>query len=397
MQPMMQPPTPQSPTPRPAAAAAPKPKPKPKAATSTRPVATGSIDGGGAGGGTRISVLVNGEPITAYEIEQRARLLALQTNIQDRVQSNMKQLATSDSVNARWKEIVQETINANPGKSREQVIAIVQERQKSFAQGLQKQAAESARASVLPGLRTEARKELIGEQIKLQEAKAVGATPDESAIDDLVKDIASRNKMTPQQFTQHFAGLGVDISTFKARFRAQLAWSDAIRRKFGHLAVPNNRDIDRLVQKDGGGEDQVELDLQRIIVPIPAKLDQNAMAQRLAEAEGLQRQFTSCKSTGTLAAKVPGARLEKIGSRLASSFPEPTKTMLANVSKNEDMIPPTMTSGGIELLAVCSRRVVKAVEEKRNQKAAELRQGNFELLSRKHLRDLTDSAVVENR
>jgi peptidyl-prolyl cis-trans isomerase SurA len=56
-----------------------------------------------------------------------------------------------------------------------------------------------------------------------------------------------------------------------------------------------------------------------------------------------------------------------------------------------------MTSGGVELYAVCERQVVKAGEEKRNQKANELRQEQFERLARKHLKDLMDVAVIENR
>lgn len=395
MQPAPQPPPqPQQP------AAAPKPKPKPKVTAKPKEDgATGDGDGTVKGpSSTRISVLVNGDPITAYEIEQRARLIALSSgaDIQARAQATMKQLATSEAVNARWKQIVQDTINANQGKTREQILAIIQERQKAYSMGLQKQAIESARSSVLPGMRAKAREELIEEQIKLQDARRAGASPDEGTVEDLVKDLAQRNKMSTAEFTRHFAGMGIDISTLKSKFRAQLAWTDGVRKQYGHLAQPSQRDLDRALVNFSGGDDELELQLRRIVLSVPPKVDQRAMAQRLAEAESLQAQFKECRLMGALAAKVQGARLDDLGSRNPKAFPEPSKTLLMNAPDNT-MIPPTMTSSGIELIAVCSRRVIKATDVKRNELAQDERRAAFERLASGHLRRLKDSAIIENR
>lgn len=391
-------PPPQAAPQPPPATAAPKPRPKPRVAA--RPKEDGeTADGAGSVKGaanTRIALLVNGDPITAYEIEQRARLMALGSDIQSRAQEAMKRLATSEAVNARWKQIVQDTIKQYQGsKTREQIIAIIQEKQKAYSVGLQKQAVEGARAAVLPGLREKAKQELIEEQIKLQDAKRNGAMPENSMVDDLVKDIAQRNKMNLQQFAQHFGGMGIDISTLKSRFRTQLAWTDTVRKQYGHLAMPGNREIDVRI-KDASGEDQLELQLHRIVIPVPPKLDQRSMAQKLSEAEQLQRQFSTCRGTGALAAKVQGARFENMGARRLSTFSEPSRSMLLS-AQDDTMIPPTMTSTGIELLAVCGRRVIKAVDERRNEEAAKLRQDNFERLARAHLRRLMDNAVIENR
>ena len=393
--PQFQPP-PQQATPQTA-----KPKPRPVAKAAPKVVAAANSETGGASSTgparTGIAVLVNGEPITNYEIDQRARLLGLQnSDMGSRVQENMKRMVQSEDVNKRWKAIVDETVAANQGKTREQIIAIVQDKQKAFTLGLQKQAVDSARASAVPGMREKAKSELIEEQVKNQEARKVGTAPDEAMIENIVKDIAGRNKLTAAQFTQHFASQGVDIATFKARFRAQQAWAEAVKRKFGHMVNPNNRDIDKLVQQGGAGEDLLELQLQRIVVPIPAKLDQKSMAQRLAEAEQLHQQFETCKSTPRLASKIEGARYEDMGTRKPTNFSEPTRTLLLN-AKDEEMIPPNMTSGGIELIAVCGRKVIKATDEQRNQKAAELRQDEFERISKKHLRDVMADAVIEFR
>jgi peptidyl-prolyl cis-trans isomerase SurA len=377
----------------------PQAKPQPRPKTKPRVAARPKTDDAGSGGstGTRIAVLVNGQPITGYEIDQRARLLGLQADIGSKAQVEFKRLATTKSVSEDWKRIVQGIVEKyQRTKTRDQIIAIIRERQKSFSGNLQQQAVAKARASVMPGLKSKARQELIEETVKLQAAKNAGATPDEGAVDTIIKDIAGRNKMTPAQFAKHLGSMGIDINAFKARFRVQQAWAEAVRRKYGHLATPNNLEIDRLIGSDIGGQDEVELQLQRIVMPIPPKLDQRSMAQRLAEAEQLQRGFKNCRTTSLLANKVPGARFENLGAKRASSFQEPIRTMLLNAKDNE-MIPPAMTSGGIELFAVCERQVVKAGEDKRNEKANQLRQEQFERLARKHLKDLMDVAVIENR
>ena len=118
-----------------------------------------------------IVVLVNDEPVTAYQIEQRARLLALNANISEQAKDNFQRLVKAESTTAQFRALQEEVIRTNQGKSREQLIAIFQERQKKLAMSLQKQAVDSARASVLPRLKKDAKEELIDERLKVQEAK----------------------------------------------------------------------------------------------------------------------------------------------------------------------------------------------------------------------------------
>lgn len=387
------------PEPAPRAAAKPAVKPKPQA-PQTPQAKSASLGAAGAaakpGSGQSITMVVNGEPITAYEIDQRAHLLALNSNISERAQENMKRLAQSDSTNERWRQIVQETVAANQGKSRDQIGAIIEEKKKQFGQELQKQAIEGARSSVIPTLKKNALEELIEEQLKVQEAKRVGVSVDDADVETIIKGLADRNKMTSSQFVEHFRGMGVDIATLRGRYRAQMAWTEVIRRKFSFQVNITQRDIDQAVSGADGGVAQVELQLHRILIPIPAKLDQKSMAQRFVEADGLRRQFKGCQTTEGVAGQMAGARFENVGKRSSASIQEPTRSKLLS-AKDGEMIPPDFTPQGIELLAVCGRTAVRPQEAQRDQKAAELRQKEFEILARRHLRDLRQDAVIEPR
>ena len=374
-----------------AATAKPKPKPVKTAARSDS-----GADKASDAKGLSIAVLVNDEPITGYEIDQRQRIMGLGSNIGEMAQSNFKRLLQNPSTSERLKAILGEVIKANQGKSREQIIAIFEERKKQFAVGLQKQAVDSARASVMPTLKKGALDELIDERLKIQEAKKLNVVASDEDVGKIVRSLAEKNKMTEAQFAQHLSGMGADIEGMRARFRAMLSWNDVIRRKFGHQIAITERDVDRIVAQGPVGEDQSELQVQRLTLTIPEKINQKLVAQRMAEAETMRSKFTDCKAMSSLAGSVQNAKFDDLGSRKPSSLTEPTKSLLLS-AKDGEMIPPTVGTGGVELYAVCGRQLIKADESKRTAAQEELRQKEFELLAKRHLQNLRQDALIEYR
>lgn len=344
-----------------------------------------------------IVVLVNDEPITAYEVLQRQRFIGLSANIRDDVQKEFQGMIKSPGTTEKLKAILNETIKANQGKSKDEVIAIFEKRKKDFALSMQKQAMDRARARVLPGLRKQAVEELIDERIKLQEAKRLNAVVEDADVEKILAGIAERNKMTVEQFADHLKGMGADISTMRARFRAELSWRDVIRRRFGQQISVTQGDVDRFVKTaEGGVEDRIELDLQRISLPVSGKNNQSAVAQRVAEAASAAAQFNGCDSTAVVAAGIKGAKFDVLSGQKPASIPEPTRSLLLN-ARDGEMLPPTVAQGSVELWVVCGRKVVKADDQKREVAENSLRQKEFDILARKHLKDLRQDAAIEYR
>ena len=373
-----------------------KPKPKPKAVASIAKANDVALAKASEAKGLSIAVLVNDDPITGYEIEQRQRIMSLGANIGEKAQANFKRMLADPSTSDRLKAILGDVIKANQGKTREEVIAIFEERKKQYALNIQKQAVESAKASILPTLKKGALDELIDERLKLQEAKRLSVVASDDDVSKIVRSLAEKNKMTEAQFGQHLAGLGAEIDGMRARFRAMLSWNDVIRRKFGHQIAITERDVDRVVSQGPAGEDQVELQVQRLTLGIPEKIDQKLVAARMAEAETLRTKYTDCKTMAPLAGSVTGAKFEDLGARKPSTLTEPTRSLLLS-AKDGDMLPPVVGGGGVELYAVCSRQVVKADEQKRTAAQEELRSKEFELLAKRHLQNLRQDALIEYR
>ncbi|MDX2289596.1 MAG: SurA N-terminal domain-containing protein [Hyphomicrobiaceae bacterium] len=345
---------------------------------------------------TGIAILVNDEPITNFEIDQRQRLLGLSaSDIQEKAKSSFQNLVKAESTSEKLKAILKKTIDENRGKSREDILAIFEKRKMAFAQTLREQAVASARAAVLPGLRKQAIDELIEERLKLQEAKRLNVLAGDDEIKKVIEGMAERNKMNEAQFGEHMKKLGADIGTMRTRFRASLSWTNVIRRQFGHQISISDRDLDRAVAGISA-EDQTELDVQRITLAVSTDLGQQEIAKRLAEASDLRGRFTSCKETSTLARTVGGARFEVLGPTAASRIAEPTRTMLLN-AKDGEMLPASVGGTGVELWVLCGRKAIAAADAKRDEAAKELRQREFEVLAKRHLKDLREDAHIEYR
>jgi peptidyl-prolyl cis-trans isomerase SurA len=344
---------------------------------------------------TRIVALVNDEPITGFAVDQRAKFMAISTNISDRARANMQAFAQDPRTNERMKAILQETINANPGRSREQVIAAFEARKKAFVQGLQKQAVESARASVLPGLRKQALQELIEERLKLQEARKLSVDIADTQVDRIFKDMAQRNKMTPAQFAEHVGKQGADASVIKSRLKSSLAWREVVRKRYGHQISVSAQDIEELAMK-AGGEETLELRLQRITISTPGAVDQRAMAARLTEANAIRESFKDCGSMSALAKGRANTRYQDLGFKKPAAIGEPTQSLLLN-AKDGEMLPANLSANGVELYAVCGRRLQKIDEAKRQAAENKLTMQQFDQLSQRYMHDLRKDALIEMR
>jgi peptidyl-prolyl cis-trans isomerase SurA len=335
-----------------------------------------------------IVALVNDEPITGYEVEQRVKLSFLGTpELQKRLQKKLK----SANINEQFKAFAIKRLKANPPTTEAEQQSRIKQLQAQFVKSIRRQ----VEAEFRPVARKRALNELIEERLKLQEAKRLNVVAGTADIDRVISTMAERNKMTPKEFAQYVAKLGANISAMRERIKASLSWADVIRRRYGHQIAVLGRDLGD-VPSALPGEDDVELHVQRILLPLSASADQKQAAQRLSEAERLRAQFTDCKNTRGLAASISGARFDDLGERKPTSIPEPTRSLLMNASDNQ-MVPPALGEGGVELWAMCGRKTVKAEQQRRRTAKADLRQKEFEILSKKHLKDLRQDAHIEYR
>lgn len=344
-----------------------------------------------------VAVLVNDEPITRHEIDQRAKLIAVSAGkaIRERANANFQAIIKRKSTNDRLRAIFQRTLEENQGQSREAIMAVFEKRKRAFARSLQRQAIASARSSSFPKYRSRATKELIEERLKLQAAKRANTLAPVADVDRAIASIAKRNKVSVDKFFKSIGSGGARPTTFKDKIRAQISWSGVIRRKFGQFISVNLKEIDQHVASVSGSSD-VSLNVHKITLPLPAKLDQVSMARKLHEAELLQSKFTACNATRLLAKQVAGAKFKDMGTVSSKTIPEPTRSLLIQ-ARDGEMVPPVRTGEGVVLYAVCGRSAKGNTDSARNQARTALQRREFDILARRHLADLKRDAHIEYR
>ncbi len=335
-----------------------------------------------------IVALVNDEPITGYEIQQRVALAMLGApEMQKKLQARLK----APNMNDQFKAFAIKRLQANPPKSEAEQQQRIKQLQGEFVASIKGQIEKE----FVPTARKQALDELIDERLKLQEAKKLSVVAADDEVERILAGMAERNKMTTAQFGEHLQKMGANITVMRERIRASLSWTDVIRRKFGHQITVANRDVDKMVATTEA-QDDVELRIHRVLLNLPTNPDQKRLAQRLSDAENMRSRFTGCKTMDAMARGVSGARFDNLGDRRPSSLPEPTRSLLL-AAHDDELLPATIGENGVELWAVCGRKVVKADSAKRETAQNELRQKEFEILSKKYLKDLRTDAHIEYR
>jgi peptidyl-prolyl cis-trans isomerase SurA len=356
-------------------------------------------DGPTPKGTQAIVVLVNDEPITAWEIEQRAGFVAANSggnpgDMKAKAEARWAQIVKDPKTNERF----QDYMRANNVQSQEQAKALQTEFVKKLQADMIDQIRREARSGMASQFRKQAQEELIEERLKLQEAKRVGVEVTDDDVKRMLQGIADRNKMTIEQFSQQVKSTGFDISTLRERLRGEQAWREAIRRRFGAQINITQKDVDRMLTTAASeaGEDAFELQVQKVTLPLQGRADQSTLVRRFSEAQALHSKADGCKNMAGLVKEVSDAKFEDSKYVKPGNLPEPTRSMLL-LAKDGDVLPPSAIANGIEIYAVCGRRPVKGDEKTRDNAMQELQQKEFNIVAKRHLFDLRQEAHIEYR
>ena len=240
--------------------------------------------------------------------------------------------------------------------------------------------------------------ELIDEKLQLAEARKRGIVISEGEVNDAYASIASRLKMSPDQLTKGLKSGGVDAKTFKDRLRAQLAWGKVVREKFRATVAVSEQDVIAALQsKAEPGKEKAtttEYELSQIIFVVPAKAGPGVAAQRQKEAEQLRGRFTSCAEGLPFAKGLAGVVIKSLGRRMQSDMSDENVKMLDELAVGR-LTPPQRTENGVEMVALCDKRVLQSDAAARAEIEGEMLDEQGTLMSRRYLRDLKRNAVIE--
>ncbi len=248
-----------------------------------------------------IEVLVNDEPISSFDINQRLRLV----------------IAISGGVSTQ-EEFLQ---------VREQVI-----------------------------------QSMVDERLQLQEAAEVELEVSDEQLEQFFARRAEGAGQEPEQFAQALASIGSSKDTMKNQMEAEIAWSQLVQGRLGAFVSVSDEEVEAFIQRIYDNRGKFEYRLGEIIL-LSQSPEQSAAVE--ANANQLVEQIRAGADFRQIAQQLSASSTAAVGGDLGwvtgddldPNYSEPVQG--ADVG---DVLDPVRTPGGYIILSVSDRRRVLTVD-----------------------------------
>ena len=241
--------------------------------------------------------------------------------------------------------------------------------------------------------------QLVEEQIKLQEAQRQEVEVPENAIQAGIESVAESNNLSYEEFISLLKRQDVKIRTLRRQVRAQIAWSQVIGKVIRPRLRITDQDVEAELNRLKENIGKTEFLLAEIFLPInqsnaPEEVEKFAnnlvrqMVEREAPFQRVAQQFSQSAAA---------ARGGDIGWIQEGQLPEPLDNALQNMDKG-NLSPPIKTLSGYHILLLRDKR---EITEETLPSAEEMKQRlgleRIERQQRRLLIDLRSSAFIDVR
>lgn len=334
-----------------------------------------------------IIVVVNDEPITSFDVEQRMRWTAITSNFGDK----MKAILTNPAINDKFKQLM---MAAQP-RSQEEAQAV--------AERIKKQLVEEAKHQVLAQGGGNSRKAvidiLIDDKLKLQAAKKLDVKVSDREVQETIEQRVgaegAEKKTKVEQFYQQFEANGITRRTVQEVFRAQLSWRNVIGRQYGPRIASMMATVSETAPQ--GAQGDIVFDVRVLRLAVKDASDQKAIGERMLQAENLKEKFQSCAGLPKEAKLVAGASVKTMDKVKLASFPKDVQPLIEKAAEGQ-MTPPVLIGDAVESYAVCHKGPAAAKQQaKPADHKPDARQVEYERFSRSYLQELKQKASIDFR
>lgn len=248
-----------------------------------------------------IEVLVNDEPISSYDINQRLRLV----------------IAISGGVTTQ-EEFLQ---------VREQVI-----------------------------------RSMVDERLQLQEAAEVELVVEDAQLEQFFARRAQGAGQEPEQFAQALAQIGSSKDTMKRQMEAEIAWSQLVQGRLGAFVSVSDEEVEAFIQRIYDNRGKFEYRLSEIVL-LSETPEQSASVE--ANADQLVEQIRGGATFGQIAQQLSASSSAAVGGDLGWVTVDDLDPLYSEAVQNGSVgntLDPIRTPGGFLILAVSDRRRVLTVD-----------------------------------
>ncbi|RFB05733.1 peptidylprolyl isomerase [Parvularcula marina] len=158
----------------------------------------------------------------------------------------------------------------------------------------------------IPQFQQQALRELVEERLKLQEAERWDLQIPDEAVQEELANMAAQGGGTIEDLTRDLSSQGVDVSTLAERIRADLAWEQLVRGRFGSRVSVTDDEVESTMEDLLATVTADQYLISEICLPVSQASEQEQMynigmqmieqMRRGAPFRALAQQYSACPS-----------------------------------------------------------------------------------------------------
>lgn len=209
----------------------------------------------------------------------------------------------------------------------------------------------------LQRLRQQVFSNLIDEKLQIQEARAADITIDENVVNDQFARLATRFRQTPEQFSTYLASKGSSAAAVKQQIRGEFAWDRLLSRNIQSTTNVSTEEVESVVQRLNEAKGQDEFHLGEIYLSAaPENMTAvNENAQKIIQAlqaggsfAAYARQFSEA-STAVVGGDLGWVKAGQLPASMAEA---------ASQMQPGQLVGPVAVPGGVSIMLMIDRRQV---------------------------------------
>lgn len=244
--------------------------------------------------------------------------------------------------------------------------------------------------------REQAIQELIDDRLKIAKARSYGLEVTDADVDAAFNTMATRQRISPQQFAQVLDNGGISANAVKARLRAEMTWSQLVRARYGSSLQVGDADVANVLRSSNQSENTVGYvyTLYPVTVIVPNGSSPAVIDGKRQMAENLRGRFNSCKTGLALARSLRDVAVREPVTKSSADLPEPFRDLLAKLEVGR-LSSPDVTPQGLQMFALCDKKETTAESPAKRELREKIFSSRFEAESKKYLEEIRRQAMIE--
>jgi peptidyl-prolyl cis-trans isomerase SurA len=245
--------------------------------------------------------------------------------------------------------------------------------------------------------RQEVINELIDDRLKIAKAKVYGLEVSDAEVDEAFSNMAKRQNISIDQFSQVLDHAGISAMALKARLRAELAWSQLVRGKFQASLQIGDNDIASALRARNETDTLSTgyiYTLYPIMVVAPRGSSLPVMEAKRAEAENLRARFTACNQGLAMARSLRDVAVREPLNRSSGDLAPALRELLGGMQIGQ-LTTPEITAQGLQMFALCGKKESNAESPRKRELREEIYNKRFESEGKKFLDEIRKQAMIE--